>query len=370
MTAAPPESLKPTGEGQVSVRPEVGAAEVAKTRRSVLVTVVVWVIAVAASGPLVLPALVPTPDEYFVTALLLALTAQAVIGVLVGALASSVARRWAAALVCVSAAMLGLGRVAGVPRAEAAPAGSSAERVVRVLTMNVRPQNSIGPEMGAILREFDPDVAFFVEPNWETVELLRADSSVRERWPHAHVPDRAGPGFAVILSKHEQWAGWPRRPNPGRALVGGRLRLAEIRGAFGTFVFGGTFPESPKSPERWARGQERLRDAIEKVRAFAAKVEEEDGAPPVIVIAGDMNDTPTGARRRMLERALDLVETKPLWGGAGTWPSALPWPMSVSIDAVLVSRGVRVREWRTVPIPGSDHHGVYVELVLPEPGGE
>lgn len=335
-----------------------------------MVTALVWLATIGVWGVVAVPGIVPGRETYFATAMLLALTAQVVVGGCVAGLGAAALRRWLASVVCFASAAFGVARIASVPRAEMVDAPEEASRVVRVLTMNVRPQNSIDAEMAGILREVDADVVFFVEPNWETVELLRTDASIRERWPHAHVPDRAGPGFAIILSKAEQWAGWPRRSNPGRALVGGRLRLTEIRGEFGAFVFGGTFPESPRSPERWMTGQERVRKAIERVKRKASRIGAEDGRPPVLVIAGDLNDTPTGVRRRMLERELGVIETKPWWRAAGTWPAGVAWPVSVSIDAVLVSPEVGVARWQTVAIPGSDHRGVYVDLVLPESAGE
>ncbi|MFD0918781.1 endonuclease/exonuclease/phosphatase family protein [Saccharopolyspora rosea] len=90
-----------------------------------------------------------------------------------------------------------------------------------------------------------------------------------------------------------------------------------------------------------------------------------DGA--VRLVAGDFNATldHTPLRALLGRGYRDAAEVT----GAGlqpTWPRPDQWlPPPVTIDHVLVSGSAAVRDYRTVPVRGSDHRGILADVVVP-----
>jgi endonuclease/exonuclease/phosphatase family metal-dependent hydrolase len=119
---------------------------------------------------------------------------------------------------------------------------------------------------------------------------------------------------------------------------------------------------APHRPPPWWTLPYRRR----QLRALEAYL---DGAPrPHRAIAGDLNSTPLWPLYRRLARrfrdaaleaaARDGGRTASTWG---PWPGA---PRLLRIDHVLVA-GLDVRGVRVVPIAGSDHSALVVDLALP-----
>lgn len=87
-----------------------------------------------------------------------------------------------------------------------------------------------------------------------------------------------------------------------------------------------------------------------------------------LVVAGDMNASPRWpAYRLMADRWSDLVLQSALEGGVDperTWAWRPGWPRLLRIDHVF-GLGVGVSSALAVPIAGSDHHAVIVDIEVP-----
>lgn len=160
---------------------------------------------------------------------------------------------------------------------------------------------------------------------------------------------------------------WPMTPiqpldwnDASRALLCGVVETP--RGRFAVIAL---HPHSPRSEERWVMGNE-------IVAAAAKMVEQVRGMGLPVVVLGDMNSTPTGARSRAIT-ATGLCRCKPLMRLEGTWPTkdgaelewAGFWPLTIAIDDVFIERTWHVRGWSRGQDRGSDHWPVIVDL---EPG--
>jgi len=230
-------------------------------------------------------------------------------------------------------------------------------RRVRILVANALAQNENRAVADAILAA-GADVLCLHEPPWWMVEELKAGGRWREAYPHYWISDRAGPGFRVLLSR------WPQ--HDARSLRRGARfaaipvgRVAVLDRPAGALAIANIHPRSPRTPERWRQGLEIVRTLDEMRREHI----EPRGLP--LIVAGDLNSTPTGRTSIDLASSLGLHRTKPLARATGTLGPL--WPASIAIDGVLAPPGVGVTEWRTLELPGSDHDGLLVELELPPP---
>ncbi len=156
---------------------------------------------------------------------------------------------------------------------------------------------------------------------------------VLSRWPMVDVPPPAGPD-------HEQ------------------VYIARIETPAGVLNVAQIAPPSPRSGGRWRRGGE---IALAASRVVGSG--EEPWAEGPVVMACDLNATAMGVRGRVL-RSAGLAPAKPWLRMDGTWPSAIPGPMRLTLDDVWVPERVKVTSWRTLTLPGSDHRGVVVGLRL------
>lgn len=243
-----------------------------------------------------------------------------------------------------------LGRVWEVP-----PHAVGDGQPIRVLILNARADNHDGGGVVEVVRSADADVIACIEPPGALLDHLRAERDAGRL--HAHIPPRAAGGFAVIATRwphrgieHPDERTTPRGPGGSRMLVletpkGGPVAVALMH------------PGSPRSPSRWAAGNTSLRAALERVTAPPT-----GGLP--LVVCTDLNGGIASHRGRML-RGAGLMPAKPVRRVAGTWPAGWPWPVQVAIDDVWVSGGWLVGSWERVAVPGSDHSGVVVTLVLP-----
>jgi endonuclease/exonuclease/phosphatase family metal-dependent hydrolase len=119
--------------------------------------------------------------------------------------------------------------------------------------------------------------------------------------------------------------------------------------------------QAPHSPPSW--------DCFQNRRGQLRALERHLDAHPVRrrVIVGDFNSTPMWPwYKRLLTRFADAAvaaaeqnahQPRPTWG---PWPGS---PRVLRIDHALVS-GLAVHEFQVVPIRGSDHSAIVVDLSL------
>jgi len=266
-------------------------------------------------------------------------------------------RRLVAAAVCVVGVASGLaGTLPGRSLATA-----RASDTVSLLVYNAHVENRAPERAHALLRDTPVDVVVLIEPSAALLDAIRGDAELMDRLPSRWLPERAGPGFMVVLSAWPQRSGKDWTDGPGGSVVRG-MRVMVIERPGGPFALLAIHPDSPRTPGRWRSGNETVEDATAHVRDRLVPL----GLP--VVVAGDLNTSPTGARARALRRGTGLRQAKPLSVLAGTYPGSWPWPFSLAIDDALVSDGIGVAGWRTLDRAGSDHAPVLIHLVIPGVG--
>ncbi|MEM7622384.1 MAG: endonuclease/exonuclease/phosphatase family protein [Planctomycetota bacterium] len=289
------------------------------------------------------------------------LAAQAAVCGVVCMLLAIAARRLIAGLVAIASVLVLTVTVLGVERA---PGVSDPEGpVVRVLAMNAWAGNQRGTEQLEIMLASGADLIMLNEVSGSLIRAIRSDPRVREVYPHFRLPDRAGPGFRFVLSKHPlQRRGdafgfvWPEIQE-AMGYHGQRVLRVEL--PQGPMVFAGVQFRSPRSPARWAAGNAQAADTARGL----ALVAQTTRLP--IVVAGDLNATPVSTRMRRFSAETGLMPIKPALRTGGTYPASLPALGRVPIDGGLVSPGVRVVSYQTIAMPGSDHRAALMTLELP-----
>ncbi|MEO1715854.1 MAG: endonuclease/exonuclease/phosphatase family protein [Planctomycetota bacterium] len=270
-------------------------------------------------------------------------------------------RRLVAGLVSVLSVVVLVVAALGVDRA---PASASPKGpVVSVLAVNAWAGNQRGDEQLEIMLASGADLIMLNESSGSLLRAIRSDPRVREVYPHFRLPDRAGPGFRFVLSRHPLRRGgdafgfvWPEIQ---AALGYHGQRVLRVDLPAGPFVFAGVQFRSPRSPSRWAAGNAQADDTARGI----AMIAERTRLP--IIAAGDLNATPVGVRMRRFTQSTGLLIAKPALRAGGTYPSSLPRAARVPIDGGLVSPGVSVVSYRTIEMPGSDHAAALMVFELP-----
>ena len=267
--------------------------------------------------------------------------------------AALIARRRARRVTIAAAAMTAAALAFWLTTYRAPHAGPGGQGQVRVLQLNAYTERSGSEDVIEFLDRAQADVVAITEAPRELLDRLRTDPGLLIAYPFRDLPPWDPTHTRVLLSR------WPvevliDRPvlepgDPRRA-----LRLVRVHHPDGPFVALTLQPRSPRTPARWREGNAQLGVAIGAVRDLAP-------TEPLVVLA-DLNSTPTGARSRRLCRELGLARAKPPLTSAGTYPAALPWPLSIAIDDVWVSSHRRIGSWSAVPGLGSDHRAVEVTL--------
>ena len=230
-----------------------------------------------------------------------------------------------------------------------APADAPGVRL-RVLAANVAGNPEAASGFVGLLRRLRPDVVSVVELPPELVRAYDA-AGIQSVMPQRVL--RPLPGF----SGTGLYARIPLRiaPGPEGTTFAITAAAASPRGAapLELFAVHVRAPTSPGEAGDWKRD----------LRALPPT-----GDGGLRVLAGDFNATLDHAElRRLLARGYHDAAEQAGSGLRTTWSTdASPLPPTVAIDHVLADRRVRVASARVVTIPGTDHHGVLAELVLPD----
>jgi len=192
------------------------------------------------------------------------------------------------------------------------------------------------------------DVVVLVDVSPVFVRAMPGLADLSDAYPHML---RRGPvpgltGWRIVLSR------WPLEDRG----TGTELRCVVARPGQ-PFALLALHPASPRDGLRW-----RLGNGLVASARVAARELQAEGLP--VVVAGDLNASPTGWRDRLLCGGDGLRRCKPRLAVAGTFPAAMPGPLRLALDDAWVSSAWRVRSWSTGPAAGSDHASVLVELSL------
>ncbi|MFT5680855.1 MAG: hypothetical protein ACI8RZ_001761 [Myxococcota bacterium] len=162
-------------------------------------------------------------------------------------------------------------------------------------------------------------------------EVMKA--SPRRRWADPHGPAR--PGSLLAVSAERILLGPPIDMEIPTVAARVEVNGTSVR------LFG--MHTAPPAAPRYADHRDlELADLGQRIAA-------EDG--PVVVV-GDLNTTPL---------ARDAREGR---GLLGTWLASWPAGLRISIDHVLISEDIVVSEFAVLPLSGSDHRALRVDLSL------
>lgn len=198
---------------------------------------------------------------------------------------------------------------------------------------------------GKLVRKWRPD------PDGVGTDVTAA--YLVSRWPMQAVDTSwAGPAAEYLITARVE------RPSPG-----------------GPFAVIAVHPRSPRNADRWAVGNL----VVHTVGLVARRLQDEGLA---VVVLTDLNSTPSGYRSRLLNRLAGLRRAKPLLSPATTYPlplgpqddsqagsRRLSWgPLGIGIDDAMVSPGIEVAGWTTLPKLESEHSPIVVDLRIPGGG--
>jgi endonuclease/exonuclease/phosphatase (EEP) superfamily protein YafD len=241
--------------------------------------------------------------------------------------------------------------VVAVRRTGARPAPPAGDRL-RVATVSLR-LGRVRPEpVLDLVRRHDVEV-LSVQELTPLAEKRLVAAGIEDLLPHGHVvPARAGsvPSASGAI--------WSRRPFTGTGVVAGSfeqpaVRLSRRSGPDVEVVAVHTMPPAVSSAQvrAWTADLAALPDPDRRV---------------LRVLAGDFNATlDHAALRSVLARG--YVDAARAVGRAGAWtwrPLHAPLPR-LTLDHVLVDPRIGVIALALIPVRGSDHRALVVDLVLP-----
>lgn len=285
-------------------------------------------------------------DNGFPLAAMMAFTPYvAVAAFLVAGIAAALSN-WAATAV---AGLATLSLVAAVlPRAVGsdlvAPEG---RETLRVLAANVHHGTADPDALVALVDRLHPDVLSVEELTPRFARELAA-AGLDSRLPNEVLETHRSASGAGLYSR------WPLRALPGPRRFFFRSPRAQLRlgdGRLARIVGVHPFPPQPNSTSEWEEALVSLPSAGR-------------GAP--WVLAGDFNGTFDQSQfRGVVERGYRDAGAVAGEGLEPTFPAEGHLIPPVTIDHILADRRLGIAAYAVEDIPGSDHHAVYAELVLP-----
>jgi len=220
------------------------------------------------------------------------------------------------------------------------------EFALNVLNMNINTANSRFDDTLAIVRKVDPTILVLLEVNDRWIEQL---SSLQQNYRYTLLLPRAN-NFGVALYSKIPFKDISdkRLQYVSRPAIDVELDLQET-----TVRLIGIHSLPPTSKPRVAQ-----RDIL--LRNTADVVAESNG--PTIVV-GDFNISMWSPAFKDFMQRSALINPRIGRGVFPTWPAHIL--ALTPIDHILVSQEFAIHSLESVPIPGSDHLGMYARLTLP-----
>lgn len=281
-------------------------------------------------------------NQYTIAAL--ALTPYAAGGGLVlGAVTLLLRRWWTGGVVLVLAGTL---TALVLPRTFASDQPEVTGKTLRVLASNLLAGQADAHQVVNLVRDNNVDVVNLVELTSGAVDRL-TEAGLFSLLPNKILhpgPGASGSGMATRypLSKLSLTRASTGKQPSARLDLGGGVTADVVA----------VHPAAPT----WS---------VQVWRSEFGNLPKPDLAGPVRILAGDFNATlDLATLRGLLDTGYADAAEQLGEGLAATWPSAA-FPPPVTIDHVLVDRRVAVKDYRVFDLPGSDHHAVYAELLVP-----
>lgn len=234
---------------------------------------------------------------------------------------------------------------------------------VRVLVSNVQGSKEALDNLIPVLVREQPDAAVVIEVLPGLERHLAEHPMIREVLPFAVAPEPGMTWRDMLLSRHVlhrlRFDGDFERYK----FVYSYRRSCFVEKPEGRFLFTAVHPPSPRDAGTWARGNELTALLAEVSRAHLLP----SGVP--VVVGGDFNATAAGHRHRIMLDESGLRPSDVLGGLEGTWPSAWPGVLRLTIDRVWASPDVEFIAREVLEDIGSDHRPILVTLSLPRADG-
>jgi endonuclease/exonuclease/phosphatase (EEP) superfamily protein YafD len=241
--------------------------------------------------------------------------------------------------------------------------GSGAGPRLTVLAANVQADRAPADVVARLVLAHRADVVVLPEASWEYaravvgaaatagVEYAAATNHPRTALSHdEQCPQWCGASTSLLVRAELEPVFDRARPMGSMGCLSARLSVPPH------LVTVAAVHPLPPTPS-WLAGWRADHEALGELCASATPT----------VIAGDFNATLDHSPLRAL-LGLGCRDAARVAGRGltGTWPAALPWPLRIPIDHVLATPAAgAVARYETVDVPGTDHLGVLVVLVLP-----
>ena len=230
------------------------------------------------------------------------------------------------------------------------PAASGATgQPLRVLVSNIDKYSAQYPQVAAMVREVDPDIAVLVEVGKAGAEQL---AELLDRFPHSVTHQDVEIDGTAIYSK------LPLLKPEVRSLGGGRKAvLAQVMLQDKLIALIAVHPSN-------AIGKEYVEERNRQLAAIADYVNQlsSDPAKPSILLAGDFNTTMWSPYYRRSIGSTPLHNSRLGFCILPTWTIFHPF-FAIPIDHCLVSPDLQVTAAHTGQSIGSDHLPLITELV-------
>jgi len=280
--------------------------------------------------------------------------------VLIGLMLALLGRRWRAGMVCLVLAGVSFYPVL-VDRVwvlSGVDLQSKPDGVIRVVSSNIYPRNEHWRVDLDELMATGADVIVLLEVPPELSRAIRKhgylDSSAYPHWAHrAWVDQETSPCF--ILSR---WS-IDRLDLPDDPIYAQEHLFTHIATPKGELVFGLVHPLSPRTIQRWRRGNGVIRSQARAVEEIESKL------GLAMLIGADLNAGPAQQRARAL-RSSGLLMSKPVTRFGGSFPagSSVPRAVQIELDDVWSLGPIKPVAWDMIELSGSDHRAVVVDFIL------